>query len=491
MIRAGTLFAGVLAIALLLAPAPVRAEVDEAARGPVETEPVPEELEEAQPAPEEPPPPLQPAWEETACRGALAALHPDLEAQAAQHGAVDWCRELASVSSGIWQARAYRDGEAFRSEELRTARPPQKLTGGAGTQGSPAQVGAVATTQGVPTVGGNVGLIGTETGGRMLTTISFNPVALAGAGSSKEDEFSRAGDISLLLPIDPTSSGQLMDTLDYLGIRARINLHARPAIQTFESSRTAADEEFAKEIEAVQSGDALRDDVEALLRRLGEARGDPSDLLPCADAVAAGDEAGAADACGEALPELSRVGAAEARLRTQLEQARRAVDQAYVGGHINVDIGDPTFSKLEENRGFWLDAAFAGGGRGTVGGGGGPVELGGHGSVAFAFTRIGEASQFGLEAAGGVELGFTNGLQGAYLKAGVVGQLHFADRALVEDGPDPSRLDIRIGMAVPVVDGARINVSLDIPLAKEAREPTLTVSADWAAIFGALQPNEP
>lgn len=344
----------------------------------------------------------------------------------------------------------------------------------AGDRGIPGQTQAVNSLHTVGLAGAALSLVTVEEGSRALTAITLNPWGIATQNHAPDfTRASRFADVTFLIPFvldDQLSSTQ--GSLDFFGVRARFNFVG------------------------ISEGQRLLEEVRAAFDGVLVARGDYIDLLTkvlrTADARrTAGecwvalreDEAAVRGACGADSPTRIQVERARGLLESTLRGVRRRAERRawYFGLDLAADIGSGISATTgTTTEGFALDAALAAGVHVSRN-----LELRGRLGL-HTFSPDQGRTDFAIEGSAGLafepdlagqKLSFSLGLQGRYD---------------VDEGEgrrlQPSFVEFRSGLSVPIVRGAAIEVAAAMPVSEGDDSPKLTVALDWNVLLPSPEP---
>ncbi len=341
-------------------------------------------------------------------------------------------------------------------------------------QGNASPIAAGQTTP-VPSLApaglaaGTLGFSGTQTGPKVVTILSINPLTLPMTDTKKLAWASRTADLTVALPISTSPAGGGASAFEYVGVRLRLNAFGALNGSAALAAATKRYEAFA------QSSNALWNQV---LQVIDTA----PDVVACAKALYQRSERVEA-ACGAAVG-TSLLAESRQALLESLNDLRFEADRQYLGLDLRGDFGDPTFSGDPALRGSLLLGALGYG-----------VRLGGPTNAAMLRLRLGAAYQqlhatptsptasvdYGL----GLEWASAGGVQSLRFDLGLEGR-----RAL--SGPafgDTNFNDLRLGVGVPLSNGTSISVGVSIPLgASNPHAPILTMAGDWALLLSDFKP---
>lgn len=386
----------------------------------------------------------------------LTTRQPDVVAAISGTPNLDWCDFLARDIYDRLRNLTVDPGAAM---VLNPLAPTSGATGG------PGQVGAAPSSAPASTSAVSLGLAGTPAGPRVLASLSFNPLAV---GSVRDTaafaRWTRFWDVTVLVPMDPTSQNVDWAVADYVGVRTRMNLLGpgagdealAAAKASYEKFLGAADEFLADVTRSLQATEAARRDVEA-----------------CATAIESDDAGDIAKACAEKIGSLSDFledSKAEWKRSGLLVNKK---DLTTFGLDVRADFGDPTFTGGERSTSLMAGLA---GGTGT--------ERVGMSARLGAWYRYGWEQKEPLWAVdGGLALSShaTVGPQRMDFSIGAEGR--YAQR-----NPDAlslygaNYLAILIGTTVPIANGAALGIGLTVPVIGD-KSPQITLRGDILSLI--------
>lgn len=191
--------------------------------------------------------------------------------------------------------------------------------------------------------GGSVGGAGTEGGTNALTAISLNPAIFFGNMDDPEQSarLGRMMDLSVIVPLTKIED-PLEDELQYLGVRARINM-------------TGAEEGsqlYSDVLNAFKGVLAMSELEEAGIHQLLVNAPDLPTCVAQMEEVLAGnaDPGTIAIACGEDFS-VARADQHFSSYKYLLEQLVEQADSKYFGLDLRGDFGDPTLGAIDSARG--------------------------------------------------------------------------------------------------------------------------------------------
>jgi hypothetical protein len=362
-----------------------------------------------------------------------------------------------------------------------------------GAQGSPAQVGAAPSIATTPLAGGALAVGTTEDGPRLVAALSLNPASALAGETEDLATTSRLADLSIVVPVD-TSGDEGASAVDYVGVRARLNLLAF-------SQGPAALELAVRDLR--ESLDAYSDRIhDQLLVDLRNALRSASDRSACAAAIrnCETDEEVAKVCGGQTVGSSWR--ASRDATEVARERVRRELDGNTLGLDLRMDFGDPTFSGTRD-----LGDAFSMLGAGALSW----RFVRGQRTTMTLRARLGmvyrrseatasevvdpdaddDVDEFAVDWGGSLAATFATGQGQTEVSLGLEGRERTSDEGgveltpLFEDGMD--FVDLRIGVSVPVSESAALGVGIALPLDDtDQRSPTLTVTGDWSVLLSAL-----
>ena len=398
-------------------------------------------------------------------------------------------KEVAKANAEAWQQEAAK----------LMANLPSQLApandASTGPPGSLAQTDAVPASVPVAQSAVNAGIVSTQTGTRLISSLSLNPWGMLSTAVATRDEKARAQgtlatrlfDVGLVLPMDmgnnARASGRLLDSFDFIGARMRINL--RPTWGENLYKRVAEDYavllgEFGQ---ALQKAGTLHQRLEKVLAKYEKAH-EVQKAAACLEAIDAEVAMDIVDKCEEVIPELMELSKLLELFYGRIESHRNAFDAYYVGLDLRYDYGDPTFSNLADARGHYTHGNVAVGYRGFFGN---PYA---RRRWFWSLRALGEWSLFkpgrpthSLGYTGGAEVGLLSGLKVYKLSVGVDGRhaLRAAPRG------DTNFVDLRVGLGFPLSDGSQLGVVVSVPLWGAHDGISLGLAGNWNTLLGALK----
>lgn len=331
-----------------------------------------------------------------------------------------------------------------------------------GTFGSAGQTSAVPSTDISPLAGVTGSLVGTETGTKTLTEITLNPFTLLNADDADKTTWgSRAGDVTVLLPVEHSAS---LGDIAYVGVRVRLNLLG------FGSSRALREQ-------LGQSYRALWKQSEVLSQGIDQALETSTTPETCIPALVAGEAPGEVrDKCG-AVVDARALDEFERDFRGRVEALRREVDRRYLGLDLRYDHGDPRFSGFAERRGARLLAAVAAAQRlDPVDKPNQYLQLRARVGAAYTYLDALRTTDYSLDAAVAMEVG--SQMEGGLVRFSFGGEGRFFGKTSTQES---RYLDLVLGLVVPFGTGAGIGLGLTLPLVSPpgaARTATLGINGD-------------
>lgn len=367
-------------------------------------------------------------------------------------------------------------------EERLTPRDFQIPQGQVGNDaGTPTQGGSAPSIQSVALAGGNLAAAGTENGTRTLATAVLNPASLFGAPASRLDNasdekdsltvaLSNLGDVTFIAPIEDI---EREGALDYLGVRARVNVTS--LVQGTESFQKV-EKQWLNTLRS--SGDLARQISSAINSVLDE-QADSATVATCTQALLQVPEMGiqaANAACNAELESLSLTQEDFARLRTLTEEALAEADEEYFGLDLRLDLGDPTLGVADSARGTRLYTGVAWGHRyGEATSARTTIRL--NGGVRFIDLDVMDEAVFAAE--GGFDLAFSKivekqrlqGSAGLSFSAGNVGEAF-------ERAAETNCLRGQLSVSVPLAQNFGLSINFTTPIIGDVGT-TLSVKTNW------------
>lgn len=395
---------------------------------------------------------------ETAC---WAAVSENLRTQFEQEYEEEPC-EMAppctTLASDVYQAY----GAAAAPIPMRAVLPAPADTRGA--QGSPAQSAAVASPRPVSDTGGTVSFSGTPLGPRLIAALAFNPATLVADTLEELSEASRAIDVSLVLPADPSgeNGARIADAFDFVGLRVRLNL------VPFVTASAFAEIEEAARVRSSMRWQSWKD-VETALNNA-------ADVGVCAGALRRGDEEAMDQWCGGPPPRSAVL--AEDAFWDAVQRYRRTMDSLAAGLDLRADVGDPGFIGKESAEGLYVTAAASLSWLAVSW-----LDLRGRLGATYVepFNRSDLSDRdVALDYGGGVELALGPIEQAIRLSVGLEGRESCANKCgdLTDDF-----LRFQLGVTVPISDGNAVSVGLSRSCPEgDCRghgETILNIGGDW------------
>jgi len=197
--------------------------------------------------------------------------------------------------------------------------------------GSPAQAEAVPGVQPAALASVALATVGSDGGTDALTSISINPTLLFGPDDTRAlARWSRFTDLTISFPVSDIEGG--IGGLDYLGLRARVNLTAaRVGDAVFNGVLDAYKE--------VLEGEGL---LTARIKRVLE---EAPDVERCARSILASRLGEEAEGCNSDV-RIEVAPGAYRRLKEKIALAREKADAKYLGLDLRFDTGDPTLGAV-------------------------------------------------------------------------------------------------------------------------------------------------
>lgn len=389
------------------------------------------------------------------------------------------CRVLAvsiedSISSYLNAAAQESQRSIDRALEQRlTPRSFQVPQGEVGnSSGTPVQAGAAPSIEAVGLAGGNLAVSGTEAGTRTLATAALNPASLFGGpdggggaeGSNRADSLSVAlsnlGDVTFIVPVEDIDEAE---ALDYLGVRARVNVTA--LTQGVEAFQTVEDE-WRKKVE--RKWVSVLQETGRLTGQITEALEGTDDVAACADALLRVPETGiegANSACNTNFEPIALTQEDFAELRTLTEAALAEADDAYFGLNLRFDEGDPTLGVTDSARGTRLYAGVGWGRRyGEATSTRTTIRV--NGGVKFVDLDATEDAVFAVE--GGLDLAFSRTIDKQRLEGSAGLSFSVGDvREAFEAAAETNYLRGRLSVNVPLATNYGLSINLATPIIGE------------------------
>jgi hypothetical protein len=337
--------------------------------------------------------------------------------------------------------------------------------------GSPAQADAVPGVEPLAVSGASIALAGTDSGSRAVAAIGLNPAVLfvSPGDANAMATASRIADLSLLIPLDDLDRNR-DGTVDYVGIRLRLNLTGAPAGRSVREAGRAF-------LRAVQGeADRVNRVLEAL-RRSGNLAACANGLLDPKSSTAALTRRcdGPVDLAAD--PGLYR------EMREQVARARREADARYLGLDLRADFGDPTLSGVVPPKTTALTAGL-GFGRRVLPLRDDGTSAGFRGRAGLRYTTLPAPgpTSFGFDGAVGFELARPLDEDNLLtLSAGL--ELRYGGDAARETELQTNYTMFRFALSLPVAGGTGLAVGLSVPLDGTV-SPALTVNFNWSLLLG-------
>ena len=392
----------------------------------------------------------------------------------------DPCRALAAflafsapavrdAADRFLASRASNPAEVFGQRAFQARHPQHAALGG-----TPAQADAVPSVRPAALSTGSVAVVGSEAGDRALAALGLNPAMLFFADYATDQlaRLSRFMDLSVFVPVTQgDGAAAASETLDYVGIRLRVNVHGLSAGDAVWEGADSLIRAWA----ADRASDATR--IEALLAAA------PSVAL-CAEALLAGDRDRIRSGCGRDFSFAIDPGAAD-ELRDALETIRARADAEYFGADVRIDFGDPTLGAVPNADATTLFAGLAWGRRLGVDGDRGSWGIRARLAARHSSLDDGTGSGLGVEAALGFELARAIEMQEVSAAIGLEGGWT-ADDAVADRLGTNSAL-VRASLVVPLLGGSSVSMAAGVPIAGE-RSSFLTVNFNWGLLLPETAP---
>ena len=394
----------------------------------------------------------------TTCEVVLTARQAELAAGLAGTPGLDWCDFLArDLYDRLRNLTVDLDPGA--------AMVINPLAPTSGATGGPGQVGAAPSSAPASTSAVSLGLAGTPAGPRVLASLSFNPLAVGSVSDTAAfARWTRFWDVTVVVPMDPTSQNVDWAVADYVGVRTRMNLLGPGAGDVALMAAKASYEKF------LEGGAEFLVDVTRSLQATEAAGGD---VAACAAAIESDDARKIAGTCAEKIPSLS--GFLE---ESKAEWKRSALlvnkkDLTTFGLDVRADFGDPTFAGGERSTSLMAGLA---GGTGT--------ERVGLNARLGAWYRYGWEQKEPLWAVDGALAISSHATVGPQRMDFSIG----AEGRYAQGNPDAlslygaNYLAILVGTTVPVTNGATLGIGLTVPVIGD-KSPQLTLRGDILSLI--------
>lgn len=332
--------------------------------------------------------------------------------------------------------------------------------------GAGAQSSAVPSGFPTPQAGGNVGVVGTRDGPRMVAALSVNPLSVATSSTKELAWASRTADVSLVVPVQTSQAqgGATRDAFDYIGIHAKVNA----------LGIASGDAVYGAVVDAYK---AYAEQSTALSQAIEAALNGASDVGACSTALINADDLTASAACGGSIS-LSAIREADVAFRAKLAAATWEADRQYFGLDARAEFGDPTFSGDASRRGTTMVATLAAGRR--LGDRSRYLMLRAKAGVAYSSL---DNSQTAFSFDGGIaaELGSLTDVQAIRASVGIDGRKTSKSAGLV----DTNYADLHVDLSVPFATGAGLTIGFSTPLGSSTHGAMLTLSGDWSLLLPA------
>jgi hypothetical protein len=259
--------------------------------------------------------------QEDRCAAALAVLNPRPTPRAT-------CPTLAAFLVDTITTPYYKQDDNTRI-------PPRDVqssrAGDAVPTGSPAQAEAVPGVQPTSLAAVTVAATGSDGGTQTLTSLSINPTLLFGPDDTHSlARWSRFTDLTISFPVSDIEGAG--GALDYLGLRARVNLTAAAAGDAVFNGVLAAYKE-------VLEGEGL------LVARITRVLREASDVEQCARSILASSLGDQPEGCNADF-RIDLAPSAYRQLKESIARAREKADAKYLGLDLRFDTGDPTLGAV-------------------------------------------------------------------------------------------------------------------------------------------------
>ncbi len=258
--------------------------------------------------------------------------------------------------------------------------------------------------------------------------------------------------------------------LDYVGVRARVNLTAGSQVGAL------FDELRHTFREVVRAEGALVDSLAIVLARAPDVSG-------CATALTAarGGAATAGESCGTTFaPGLET--AAYDHLRDLTRRAREQADAKYFGLDLRLDVGDPTLGAVPGASGTSLLAGIGFGRRfGPPDG----ATAGMRGRLGVRYVALDDTNVTDFAVDGGVAFEATRPLETQRLDLSAGVEFRFSGARAMAQPLQTRFLVVRGSLTVPLADATSLSVSFSAPLVGSV-SPTLSINANWHLLLAGL-----
>ncbi|MCE9601437.1 MAG: hypothetical protein K8S21_04375 [Gemmatimonadetes bacterium] len=408
------------------------------------------------------------------CKAALIAVSPDTTDVDGK-----WCETLATYVIGSLDGRARGASSALAAPSARDLQ--SRTAGNSAGAGGAAQGEAVPTVQPTALASGSLAALGSGGGSDAVVAISLNPLSLfpSRAGASTLER-SRLADVTILAPVGGSDTATAA-SLDYIGLRIRVNLFAGGSARALDSAESLFRSRVVDRAK-------LSAELAAILRDAPKA-GECVALLVGAAAPSAARQR---DACGRSF-DVQRITDAGAAFRRYTAALRDSVDARYLGLDLRYDRGDPTFGEVPGLDGTFLFAGLAMGKR--------------------ISPRDADQTSYGVRLRVGVQhialdsgvvvdsvtsgtafdaaLAFEASYPTAFRPLRLLGGLEYRGGSriapTVDDALHRRGLQWRVSLDVPLTEANGIAVAFATPLSGGGK-PTLNVSFNWQLLMQELVP---
>lgn len=259
-------------------------------------------------------------------------------------------------------------------------------------------------------------------------------------------------------------------TLEYYGVRLRLNVHGLAA------GSTVWDRARALLLNWIGRAGRNAERVRLALRQA-------SDLDACVGALMADTTVSAAIAanCGSPVTLEIDVGEAE-ELRRELEHVRRAADAKYFGADIRFDVGDPTLGEVENAAGKFLFAGVSYGRR-LRGMAGASAAYGFRSRLGVRHARLDstDRTEFAIEGGAGFEL--ARHIESQEINASV--GVEFRQGGAAANLIDQFQTDfvmIRGSVLLPIASGNSFSINFGRPISGNVSS-MLSVNFNWGLLL--------
>ena len=420
------------------------------------------------------------AWAQTpeAAARADSLCRRQLEQRNIPHEQESECQFLAAAILDRWNE------PALKSAMLLDRVPPRDFQSRA--SGEPAKSGAAGQSEAVPTAqplalaGGSLSAVGSEGGTDAIAAFTLNPAMLLGVQDKmKAASLTRLLDLTVLVPINDLDRDE-DGTIDYYGIRARLNILGAKAGNRLAAAARALGQQ-------AQQAAELADLLEVVLTRA-------TDLDQCVDVYMAPGSTLNLDAlrvpCGEALDVRPNAGIIAA-FRAGLARARDSVDAQYLGLDLRYDNGDPTLGATPGAAGKTLFAGLAFGRR-IVGTDPSRPTYGIKARVGFQHVELDDETlpvdtrrNTAVDGALAFDFTYPHEFRPLTLAAGL--EFRHGDPPIegAEKAFRTNYTQVRLSLDVPITAAQSVSIGFAGPLSGKEK-PTLSVNVNWQLLLAGV-----